>query len=324
MKSLIITTGTSKIVLSRWLPLLREVGEYQGDVLVLDYGDINYFGTPVKLSKRFMEELSKQPNVTVLNPVRKLKNIFIDRLVVAQDYLKDHPEYDVIGFMDGNDTIFWGSIGPLLDQAEHIVCYIKEHPSNLLSIWGDFGPRPFCKKHFSDLMNYPIVNGGVLFGPRREMDKLLTGIFQLVKLYGDEPSDQVFLDIILYKKRVYCKEVGSEWNYTHAVIGFGPTGAPNGPRTPVFKNGKAYKVEDGTPVIIEHRTGTGHRLWGSRYAVRMLESDKPVSIMAEYEGRNYLFPEGSKRQNEDLKESATRKDNFLFPFNPQIKDNLKF
>jgi hypothetical protein len=56
----------------------------------------------------------------------------------------------------------------------------------------------------------------------------------------------------------------------------------------------------------------------------MLESDKPVSIMAEYEGRNYLFPEGSKRQNEDLKESATRKDNFLFPFNPQIKDNLKF
>ena len=136
---MIITTGTSKIILTRWLPLLRSVGGYQGDVLVLDYGDINYFGTPVVLSRESMEELKKQPNVTVINPKIKSKNIFVDRLAVAQEYLKLHPEYDVIGFMDGNDTIFWGNIEPLLEQAKDIICCVQEHPSNLLVRWGDFG-----------------------------------------------------------------------------------------------------------------------------------------------------------------------------------------
>src|SRR5208283_2169253 len=145
MKTLIICTGTSKIILTRWLPLLRTIGEYQGDVLVLDYGDINYFGTPVVLSRSSMEELKNQPNVTVINPTIKLKNIFIDRLAVAQEYLKLHPEYDVIGFMDGNDTIIWGNICSLLEQAQHIICCVQEHSSNLLSIWGDFGPRKFCQ-----------------------------------------------------------------------------------------------------------------------------------------------------------------------------------
>jgi len=290
MKTLIICTGTSKIILTRWLPLLRNVGQYQGDVLVLDYGDINYFGTPVVLSRVPMELLKQEANVTVLNPVKKLKNVFIDRLAVAQEYLKSHPEYDVVGFMDGNDTIVWGNIGLLLDQAQEAICYIQEHPSNLLVIWGDFGPRKFCQDNFADLMGKPIVNGGVMFGPYQEMSKLLTLVFELVAKYGDEPCDQVFMDIILYRNMVKCKEVGSEWNYTHAVIGVNDRGQPNGPRTPVFRDGKAFKVEDDTPVIIEHRTGTGHRLWGSQFAAEILNGPYPISIMAEYEGRNWLFP----------------------------------
>ena len=311
MKTLIITTGTSKIILTRWLPLIRTVGEYQGDVLVLDYGDINYFGTPVVLSRESMELLKQQPNVTVLNPVKKLKNIFIDRLAVAQEYLKNHSEYDVVGFMDGNDTIFWGSIGPLLDQVKDVICYVPEHPSNLLSIWGDFGPRPFCQQNYAHLMSKPIINGGVMFGPLSEMTKLLSVTFELVAKYGDEPSDQVFMDIALYEKFVKCKEVGSEWNYTHAVIGYNAQGQPNGPRIPVFSEGKAYKVEDGTPVIIEHRTGTGHRLWGSQFAVHLLNGPYPISLMAEYEGTNWLFPNLGRGVGSNDK--SPHISNWLFP-----------
>ena len=311
MKSLIIVTGTSKIILTRWLPLLRNVGQYKGDILVLDYGDINYFGTPVVLNRNSMELLKQQPNVSVLNPVRKLKNIFIDRLAVAQQYLNIHSEYEQVGFMDGNDTIFWGSIEPLLEESKDIICCVQEHPSNLLSIWGDFGPRKFCQDNFSSIMGQPIINGGVLFGPREEMTKLLKIIFDLVANYGDEPSDQVFLDIAVYMKMIPAKIVGSEWNYTHAVIGYNARGVPNGPRTPVFRDGKAFKVEDGTPVIIEHRTGTGHRLWGSQFAVQLLNGPYPISLMAEYEGTNWLFPNLGRGVAQEDK--TPHLSNWLFP-----------
>jgi hypothetical protein len=265
MKSIIITTGTSKIILTRWLPLLRTKGEYTGDVLVLDYGDINYFGKPVHLTDKSRNILKKEKGVTVLKPEKKLKNIFIDRLAVAQEYLKEHPEYDIVGFMDGNDTIVWGNITPLLTKAAKAVCYIPEHFSNLLSIWGDFGPRKFCQDNFADLFN-------------------------LVENYGDEASDQVFMDIAFYRKMVKCREVGFEWNYTHAVIGTTSTGRPYGPRTPIFKDGKAFAVEDGREIVIEHRTGTGHRIWQSAAGVNLLNSDRPVPIMAEYNSTgNWLF-----------------------------------
>lgn len=314
MKTLIITTGTSKIILSRWLPLIRGIGQYQGDVLVIDYGDINYFGIgpdikgPVHLIDKFRTLLKKETGVVVIEPVRKLNNVFIDRLAVIQDYLKNcKTEYDVIGIMDGNDTIIWGDINPLIEQATDIICYIQEHFSNLLSIWGDFGPRKFCRDNFADLMNKPIINGGVCFGPRAEMSKLLKIIFAMVVKYGSEPSDQVYMDIAFYRNMVKCKEVGNEWNYTHAVIGHTADGRAYGPRRPIYRDGKAFKIEDGTPVIIEHRTGTGWRIWGGPSGANKLNSDKPIGIMAEYNSFNWLFPD-----LEIEKEETCKRRNWLF------------
>ena len=77
---------------------LENVGKYQGDVLVLDYGDINYFGKPDRSIMIGLETLlKKEKGVTVIKPVKKLKNIFIDRLAVAQEYLKLFSDYDIVG-----------------------------------------------------------------------------------------------------------------------------------------------------------------------------------------------------------------------------------
>lgn len=313
MRPLIITTGSAKIVLTRWLSLLRGVGEYQGDVLVLDYGVMEYY-EPKKINNKVsIEKLKKEKNVTVLQPVRKLKNIFIDRFMVTQEYLKKNSgKYDVVVIMDGNDIIFWGSITYLLEKAQEKLCYVKEHFSNKLKIWGDFYPRKFIQDNFKSIEEEPIINGGMIAGPTKDIFKLFSSISRLMKKYGDEPSDQLYLDLMIYYFKFPSQELGYEWNYTHAVIGRKESGVPYGPRTPKYRDGKAYAVEDGRPIIIEHRTGTGHKTWTTRIGIQMLEDDFPIEVMAEYERsyRNWLFP-NIRRKGVEIPQKA--KSNWLFP-----------
>ena len=139
-KNLIIVTGFSKVLLTRWLPLLRTVGEYQDDVVCLDY-DVLSYSTPVVIGGIVAREtLSQQPNVTVIHPEKmKMRNIFLDRIYQSREYLKKNAKkYKVVMLIDGNDTIFWGSIQPLFKIASKKFCAVQEHWSNKLKIWDDF------------------------------------------------------------------------------------------------------------------------------------------------------------------------------------------
>ena len=285
MRTLIITTGSSKIILTRWLPLLRTVGKCDADVMVMDYGIIVSTRGMEKSNPLIVRKLRQELGVTVLQPIVKMRNIFIDRMNVARSYLLEnnrYKKYDVIMIIDGNDTIFWGPIQPLLDMAKEKLCYVKEHFSNLLKIWDDFFPRDFIQKEYKSIENSPIINGGMIVGPTQAILDVLNGEMDLVTMYGDGPSDQLFFDLLIYYFKYPSREVGYEWNYTHAVIGKNSKGEHYGPRMANFVEGKAYAVEDGRPIIIEHRTGTGWWFWQSKEGLELLANDVPVSIMEEF------------------------------------------
>ena len=299
-KNLIIATGFSKVLLTRWLPLLRTVGEYQDDVVCLDYDVISYSTPEVIGSVLAREALAQQPNVTVIHPEKmEMRNIFLDRLYQSRQYLKAHAkDYKVVMLIDGNDSIFWGSIQPLLKIAEKNFCAVQEHPSNKLKIWDDFSMREFIKSEFWSIAENPIINGGMIVAPVAKMLEYLDYQMDMIKVYGDVVSDQAYLVIFLYYYKYPHLLLGNEWNYTHAVIGWDEHDRKVPSRRPVFKDGKAFKAEDPTqPIFIEHRTGTGWRFFKSKTGMALLrDPNVPVATLAEY-----------------LWEDSLNKDTTLFP-----------
>lgn len=325
-KTLIITTGFAKVILTRWLPLLRTVGDYQGDVLAICYGDISYVhSTPIISEAISVIALKEQPNVIVLQPLKKLAGVYMDRVMVYRDYILEHSEYDCVLIMDGNDTIFWGSIQPLIAMAKKKLCYIKEHAKNKLKIWNDFYLRDWITKtDYYSIGENPIINAGVLGGPIKNILEYLQFMKDMIQVYGDAVSDQVYLDILIYYYKYPAREVGYEWNYTHAIIAY-----EDGemrfikPTVPIIKDGKAYaetrEGDDGRQIFIEHRTGTGYWFWLSLEGYDVLNNSSPIPVNAEYgfpklhrmrpKSGTWLFP----TDNSNLPQQRTYTKTHLFP-----------
>lgn len=307
MRTLVITTGCNNILLRRWLPLLRNVANYKGEVLILDYGTIKYGSVKDDNNNKIVTELKKDYNVIVLPVVQKLACFYLDRQRASREYLKENNkwnEYDIIMIVDGNDIIFYDSIQPLLDLAKDHLCYVKEHPSNFLKLWDDYFTRPFIQKEFKSIENNPIINGGMVIGKSEYIMELLDFEMDMAKKYADYVCDQLYLCILIYFYNYpHALEVGYEWNYTHAVIGF--EGDHHvGPRKAIFKDGKAYAKEDGRPIIIEHRTGTGWWFWQSPAGITILNGTGPISITAEYDtgldyGAAHFAAERGLQQNRE-------------------------
>lgn len=287
-RTLIMTTGMNGVILNRWLPLLRSNGCYDGEVLIADYGSINYGHASDPNKKYLTDELMKQKNVTVLQCQQLEQPIFNDRIRVYFEYLKENDRwknYDTIMIVDSNDIIFWGSIQPLLEMGRKELCYVKEQPANILDKWDDFNSRQFVRDEYWSISHNRLINGGMIIGPSKTIMDLLSLERDMMKKYADSklgftvgqaPCDQVYLNILIYFFKYPSREVGDEWNYTHVLIG-------GNPRYPIYKDGKAFKREDGTPVIIEHRTGTSYWFWQSNQGLALLNSKKHIPINAEYE-----------------------------------------
>jgi hypothetical protein len=319
LRQLIATTGSNRIIENRWLPLIRTKGEYTGDILLLDYGVKMYPTNTPELSKKLSDS-----GVIVVPAELTYRNIFIDRMMKYREYLEGKwGKYDTVMLLDSNDVIVWGSMKPLWKVAKEKLCYVKEHPSNLLSIWNDFYPREFIQQEYMSVANNPIINDGMVVGPSQSIKDLLDYEKDMIQIYGDIPSDQTFFDLFIYFFKYPSQEVGYEWNYTHAVIGR-ENGYPVLPRIPTFKDGKAFAREDGREIIIEHRTGTGWKLWRSKEGMELLESNRDIPINAEYEiriegdnGHKPLFKNTTKIVRETYlfknKVDVRGKPTYLFP-----------
>ena len=284
-----MTTGDNRIILKRWLPTLRNAGEYKGDILVIDYGSIAHLSKQDSNRLKRIEEL-RAKGVIVYSAINIQSNVtfFVDRIRMYREYLirdDNWKKYDVIMYVDGNDIIFYGPLQPLLDYAKETLCYVKE--INTLKAWEDNiynitkdKDNMLIRKHFSGIENNIIISGGMIVGPSKCIMDWFNWLMDMVKggQYLPNVCDQQYLNVFLY----FCKyqpsrEVGYEWNYIHDWMKLGERIIE---RIPIFKNGNAYALEDGRRIIIEHRTGTGLGIFSKDN--ELLESDKDI-MNSEYE-----------------------------------------
>jgi hypothetical protein len=297
MRTLVMTTGYDAIIVKRWLPNLRNNGEYKGDVLIADYGTVMYGHQKDSNRDILIKELLEQPNVKVIDCDMKLPNIFIDRARVYREYLHENErwkDYDVIMITDSNDIIFWSSIQPLLEMAKSEICVVKEHEMNLLSKWDDFYPREHIMKDFGSIAGERIINGGMVVGPSKDMMYYLDFIYNMDLKYGYDdsqkntsPCDQVYLGILLYFYDYPHKILDDKWNYTRVILG-------RKPRECIFKNGQAYSEDGKKRIIIEHRTGSSFQFWRSREGLEIIDYLDPISLTEEYEKHVYMRVDVSK------------------------------
>lgn len=313
MRTLLISTGRSSIILKRWLPNLRSKGCYDGEVLLLDYGTKKYFTWENIQDNNaiVVEKIKKEKGVTVIPAIQIYKDFFIDRVRLTREYLKENDkwkDYDVIMIIDSDDVIFYGSIQPLLNIADKHLCYVKEHFSNILGNWDGFYAKRFIKKDFDSVKDNVMINGGMVVGPSNSIIDLLDYEIDLVNKYGNEATmtcDQTFLNLfIYYHKYPLALEVGNEWNYTHAVIGQGYNS-----RRPIIKEDKAYTAEEGKEIFIEHRSGTGWTFWDSKAGLYYMYSDAAIPRDAEYlpfEGMSTIFPMENYQKDRNLVFSSNK------------------
>jgi len=206
---LVITTGRESWIKNIWYPSLRDSlhGNYQGDILIVDYPD--------GFSTKFVEELQLYPNVLYRKVQKHYESFASDRIYQFYTILKNElREYHTILITDGSDIEFLKPIQPLLDMASKEFCYSKEEESNMAIRC--FGCLPkFPKEQWEYIKDKPIVNAGMLAGPRREMLNLMETMIENMDRYGAEfGSEQLTLNILIYYYMVKAKDVGATWNYT--------------------------------------------------------------------------------------------------------------
>lgn len=290
-----MVTGDNRIILRRWLPTLRNAGEYKGDIVVIDYGIISHATEYDPDNATWITEL-KSKSVIVYTVTPPKLNFFIDRIRSYREFLlKDDnwKKYDVVMVTDGNDLLFYGSIQPLLDFAyiKGAFCYAREPEANTLRRWEEAiysitndNESKLIINHFTAIADNRIINAGMIVGPSKQILDYYNWILAMVK---DVPSmnicDQQYLNVFIYFYNYQPNiEVGYEWNYIHDWIKLN-----NGTmieRIPIMRDGKAWAIEDTNhQIIIEHRTGASG-VWCTPKGKELLKSGKDITN-GEYEIR---------------------------------------
>lgn len=205
MKTLIVTACNSKWLRDVWLPTLREKGEYTGDVLILDYGDMYY-------------DMSDEH--TFVHHVKSIGNhISNDRFSLFKIYLKKiYNNYDVIMHSDGGDVEFVKPIQPLLEMGAKELCATyagNVKLKDLKNCWVAYERVKEYEEKFGDNLD---INMGIFVAPTAEF-------YKVIKFIADNilPDDKIAIDELLFNVYVYglgnhCKIIGREWNYLSNVF----------------------------------------------------------------------------------------------------------
>lgn len=200
MRKLIVTTAKRDNIFNDWLPSLLKNGKYDGDILLIDYGD-------------FGEEKVPE-NVKIVKTQKVYKCIPSDRIRAFYEALKDiWQNYDVILITDGGDVLFQLPLQPLFDLAAEKICYVKE---NLTFIhWIMFKWTSIVDKKVWDVLgNEKIINAGMFIGPSKmifETTKFITEGLAYASHFG---AEQVLLNALIYYYKTFpSQEVDNTWNY---------------------------------------------------------------------------------------------------------------
>lgn len=198
---LIVVTGPDRPIM-RWLSTLRSKGEYDGDVLIIDYD----------LSEHVKVELRKDLKVILSKRYERTKNISGDRFKAFYDYLKDiWMNYDTIMIIDGSDVEFYSSIQPLFDMASREVCYVTEDKPN--KAWVRYTGTPDADKVWEVIKYKLIINSGMYVGPSNmifQIVKYIVGNLEYGSYWG---IDQLSFNAMIYYYGIPSREVDKRWNY---------------------------------------------------------------------------------------------------------------
>jgi len=201
MRTLIATTGNGRYLLKVWLPTLRQRGEYNGDILILDYD----------FTPDVIERLQEDKNI-LLRKVKKVYDLIpCDRFRAFSEILKDlYQNYDVIMTID-MDTEFFKPIQPLFDMAQEKIRYVKEWAA--LRAWFKPEGLPNIDDIWRRIESRPIINGGMIVGPAKLIYQTTKFIAENLKYKNSWGYDQMLLDIYLYCFDVPSESIDEKWNY---------------------------------------------------------------------------------------------------------------
>lgn len=201
MKTLIVVTGKGRYLLKVWLPTLRQRGEYNGDILILDYD----------FTPDIIEELKKESNIIL----RKVKQIYklipSDRFRGFEEHLKDlYQNYDVIMIADA-DIEFFMPIQSLLDLAKDKIRYVTEWALNMA--WKKLDTIPDADKYWEEIKYKRIINVGMFVGPAKLVYDATKFISDNLKYKNEWGYDQMLFNVFIYCFDVPSQSIDSKWNY---------------------------------------------------------------------------------------------------------------
>ena len=263
MKSLIIMTGKPFFIVNHLLPSLYNVGNYKGDVLIVDYGEYSVevkFGIKQNYPKVFFESATK-----------KYQSFTADRFRAFAKILKRiRHRYGVIMHMD-DDMEVYGDISPLLLMGENKLCFVEEprlNDNKIVRKWCTIDSLPI--EYWSAIKYERVLNAALFLGPSEDMYHLIRIVSEYIEHDSRFGIDQLILNALVYYHDIPHRVVGREWDY-HFYDGFEKIRD-----MPYFMKGNVYH-----PIYILHYAGPQPFKKGT---------DRDTQTKK----KNWLFPEDPK------------------------------
>ena len=199
-KTLIVTTAKDLPLMKVWLPSLKQRGEYEGDILVIDYD----------LSQRTVKKL-QQYNIILFKSKPEYKCLASDRHRAFYEALKPlWNKYQIIMIIDGNDLSFFKPVRFLFDISKERVCYVTENEVNE-NCTHYVGP-PDAEEVWK-CMKKLIANSGMYVGPAKLIFEMQKHIAENLRYKSDFGADQVLFNALIYYYRIPSIEVDRRWNF---------------------------------------------------------------------------------------------------------------
>lgn len=203
MKTLIITTGDGRYLEKVWLPSLRIRGEYNGDILIVDYD------LPLDVVQRFQ----KQKNIIIKPATQLFKIIPSDRFRAFYEILGDlYQNYDVIMSVDA-DVEFFKPIQPLFDAAQEKIRYVAERKTLRNWVWVKFDTVPNAEKYWEKMVDRLIINVGMFIGPSKLIYEAFKFMAENLRYKNSWGFDQLLFNAFIYNFDVPSEKIDIKWNF---------------------------------------------------------------------------------------------------------------
>ena len=205
MRTLIVVTGRDEQLTKCWFPSVRNIGKYEGKILLLNYD----------LLESSVEKIQSDKNVTIVKAERIYREISSDRIRGFYERIKDiWINYDVIMMSDG-DLEFFKPIAPLFELAKEKICYVTE--KTILKDWGyhyDMYPYPYAREIWEVIKDKPMINTGMIIGPSKLFIEYLRFVTEKLDFEATWGADQLIFNALIYHyKTLPNQAIDREWNY---------------------------------------------------------------------------------------------------------------